>query len=209
MRRILLALFVFGAASVLLLTTTSCEQRTHVLRVANINQGFPVYHDIADWYLYNDPNIPDSEEDFVSIPLGTDDTATVEFQYVEIGAGLPTWTPFHATMTGYTVWYRSVVDTTISYDSIFMPMTLSVPVDREGKKTITAQLVVVTADWSSRFFAGHLGEDPTDGDGFDSEIRARMRFSGFDSVSNRKLEAWGDATIRVSDFWDDPLVPGQ
>jgi|WetSurMetagenome_2_1015567.scaffolds.fasta_scaffold313826_1 hypothetical protein len=209
MRRILLALLVFGAASVLLLTTTSCEQRTHVLRVANVNQGLPVYDDIADWYLYNDPQIPDSEEDFEYLHFFGDDTASVEFQYVEIGAGLPTWTPYHVTMTGYTVWYRDASDTTVSYDSTVMPMTLSIPVDREGKKTVSAKLVVATADWTARFFASHIGDNPTDGDDFSTEIQARMKFSGFDSVSNRKLEAWGNATIRVSDFWDDPSTAGR
>ena len=208
MRRILLALLVFGAASVLLLTTTSCEQRTHVLRVANINNGLPVYDDIADWVLYNDPQIPDSEEDFEYVHFASDDTASIEFQYVEIGAGLPTWTPYYATMTTYTVYYRSAEDTMITYDSLVMPMALSVPVDRTGGKTLKASVIVATASWTNRYFEGHLGTDPSDGDGFDTQILARMKFSGYDSVSNRKLEAWGNATIRVSDFWDDPSVFG-
>jgi hypothetical protein len=203
MRRTLFALAVFTAAA-LLLTATSCEQRTHVLRVANINGGMPVYSDIANWYLYNDPAIPDSEEDLQYVALFQDDTAEVEFQYVEIGAGLPTWTPYHVTMYSYTAYYRDVYDTTVTFDSMVMPMTLSVPVDREGKKTVTTTLVMANAGWKQRFFQGHLGDEPLDGDGFFGQIDAKIRFTGFDSVSNRKVESWAHVTLQCSDFWDDP-----
>jgi hypothetical protein len=203
MRRTLFALAVFTAAA-LLLTATSCEQRTHVLRVVHINGGMPVYSDIADWFLYNDPAIPDSEEEFQYLAIFHDDTAQVEFQYVEVGAGLPTWTPYHVTMYNYTVYYRDVYDTTVTFDSMVMPMTLSVPVDREGKKTVTTNLVWASAEWKQRYFQGHLGDAPDDGDGFFGAIEASVRFTGYDSVSSRKIESWAHYTVDVSDFWDDP-----
>ena len=176
-----------------------------MLRVANINKGLPEYDDIADWYLYGDPSSGDTEY----MHFYTDDTADVEFQYVEIGAGLPTWTPYHATMNSYTVWYHDAQDTTISYDSIVMPMNQSVPVDRTGGKTITSKLVVATSGWTAKFFSAYIGDTPTDLDDppFETDVQARLKFSGFDSVSNRKVEAWGYTTIRVSDFWDNPTAP--
>ncbi len=199
MRRTLFALAVFAAAALLL---TACEQRSNVLRVANINDGIPVYADIADWYLYihGDPAEPDSDW----IAFFNDDIADVEFQYVEIGAGLPTWTPYVATINSYTIWYRSSADTTVTYDSIVVPTTVVVPADREGKRTTKAKLMLVSGSWKQQFFRSRIGDEPNDGDGFNDILQARIKFSGYDSVANRKITARANATIRVADFWDSP-----
>jgi hypothetical protein len=203
MRRTLFALAVFAAAA-LLVTATSCTQRSHVLRVVDINKGMRIMSDIADWYLYNDPQIPDSEEDFQYITFFDDESASVEFQYVEVGAGLPTWSPFQATIYTYTIWYSEAADTAVKYDSIVVPTTVSVMADPAGKKTATAYLKIVDADWKRRLFGGHIGDAPDDGDGFTATLLAKMRFIAYDSIANRTDTTWANTTVDVSDFWDDP-----
>jgi hypothetical protein len=205
MRRLVMSLGIFAVAAVLLLSATACEQRTHVLRVANINAGNPILSDVADWWLYNDPTIPDSEEDFELMYTVHDDAAEVEFQYLEVGAGLPTWTPYHVTMDTYTIWYQSIVDTSRHYDSVTAPMTLSVPVDREGKKTVTSDLVLAHDYWKANTFIALIGDEPGDA-GFIDAVGAKVRFNGYDSVANRRVSAWGEFLIKFADYYDDPTV---
>jgi hypothetical protein len=194
-------------AAVGLLFTTACE-RSHVLRVADINGGRDLMCDVVDWRFTTDPEDPtDTTWSWIFF---ADDTAEVEFQYVEIGAGLPTWTPFHATITTYTVKYTSLNDPNIAYTDAVIPSSFSITADREGKKTSTLTLTLVPGWWKARTFGGRAEDEdaPEDGGIFDV-LKGTVEFSAFDSVSGRDLTATGDFTATVGDLWDDISDYGQ
>ncbi len=199
---------VFGfslvAALAGVLLSCSCAEREDVLRVVSINRGLPIYCDIADWAVWNDPTIPDSEEELSYIVAMRDDTCRFEFQYVEIGAGLPAWTPFHAEIKEYTVSYTTLAGSGKSYDDLSIPLTITVPVEQDLKKATEARLVVAQAWWKQKYFAGDIGDDPTENMGTLDIVQADFEFTAIDSVSGRRVKAQGVAQMQFGDFWDDP-----
>ncbi|MBM3321881.1 hypothetical protein FJY69_00130 [candidate division WOR-3 bacterium] len=204
---------VFGislvAALAGVLLSCSCAEREDVLRVVSINGGMPVYCDIADWSVWNDPTIPDSEEELSYFVGMADDTCRFEFQYVEIGAGLPTWTPFHAEIKEYTVSYTTLIGSGNSYDDLFVPLTITIPVEQELPKATEVTLVVTQSWWKSKYFADDIGDDPTENSGMLDAVQADFEFTAIDSVSGRRVKAQGVAELKFADFWDDPDRLGQ
>lgn len=207
MRRLVFG-FPFLLAAAGLLFFSSCADQDNVFRVASMNRGMPIDCDIADWMVWNDPTIPDSEEDVSFIYAIHDDTAEVEFQYVAIGAGLPTWTPYTAEVRQYTITYATL-DTSKKYNSVTIPTSLTVPADREAKKSTTASVVVAPDWWKQQYF----GDDISDSPNVDFEIldvvRTTVQFSAVDPVSGRTLTATGTIELRFADFYDDPQRFGQ
>jgi len=188
-----------------LLLTTGCE-RSSVLRVVQINGGKTVFSDIADFGIWVDPTLPDSEQEPEVVYAFAPDTAEIELQYVEIGAGLPTWTPFEAVIHKATFTYKSG-DPTVTYDNAVIPLTQSIMTDREGKKTRKWTMVVVPAWWKSKSFGDDVSEPP-DYDLIDV-VDATVKFSGWDSVSLRTVEATGKFQVEFGNFPDDEQTFGK
>ncbi|MGQ9678823.1 MAG: hypothetical protein ACUVUD_06035, partial [bacterium] len=84
MRRNFFVLLLVGAT---VFTIVSC-QRENSLRVVGIDS--PYYADLVDRGIERDPETGEPEE----IEVFPNDVVFVHFQYVEIGVGLPTWTPY-------------------------------------------------------------------------------------------------------------------
>jgi len=204
MRRLVLGLSVVSAFAGLLLFT-ACE-RTDVLRVAAVNGGMPVYCDIADWGTYTDPTDPEAEPEIIYSTH--DDTAEFEFQYVEIGAGLPTWTPYHAEIKEYTLSYESQLSSGYVYEDVTIPMALTVAVDPEANASTTARLVVAPMWMKDNLFGGDIGSDPTEGSLLDV-VWTEVEFTALDSVSGRKVKGQANIQLEFGDFWDDPGRIGQ
>lgn len=204
MRRSLLGLLTVVAIAALLITT-GCE-RSSVLRVVQINGGRTIQSDIADFGIWVDPTLPDSEQEKEVVYAFAPDTAEIELQYVEIGAGLPTWTPFEAVINKATITYKSA-DPTITYDNAVIALTTSVMTDREGKKTRKFVTTVVPAWWKGRSFGDDVSEPP-DYDLIDV-VDATIKFSGWDSVALRTVEATGKFQVEFGNFPDNEEVFGK
>ncbi len=188
------------------LLLSSCAEREDVLRVASINGGMPVYCDIADWMSIVDPEDPEEKIYYWAI---ADVACEFEFQYVEIGAGLPTWTPFHAEIKEYSVSYATQIASGNSYDDITVPLTVTVPVEQELSKSTKAKLVVTQAWWIQKYFGDDVGDDPYDPSGLLDVVQTDLTFTAIDSVSGRRIKAQGVAQLQFADFWDDPDRFGQ
>ena len=187
MRRSLFALLTV-IALVSLGVMTGCD-RTQTLRVVTVNHGALYDCDIADWWLYVDPLTKDSEEVYSMY----DDTVAVELQYVEIGPGLPTWTPYQAIVNKATITYKSS-DPTITYDNATEPLSVSVPADQTGKKLTKFQLAVVS--------------DPTTNNILDV-VNATIKVTATDSISGKECQGTGYLQIEIADFADDARVLGR
>jgi hypothetical protein len=200
MRRSLFGLLTVVAIAALLITT-GCE-RSSVLRVASVNNGNSLQSDIADFYKYFDKE--DSE--WVTIYQVPSDSVEVQLQYVEIGAGLPTWTPFEAIINKATITYKSA-DPTITYDNAIVPMTMYVMADQTNKKPTKFFMTVVPAAWKDKTFGDDV-QEPPDYDLLDV-VDATIKFSGWDSVALRTVEAKGELQIQFGNFYDDPSALGK
>ena len=200
MRRSLFALLTV-LALVSLGAMTGCD-RTQVLRVVTVNHGALFDSDIADWWLYVDPLTKDSEEVYSMY----DDTVAVELQYVEVGPGLPTWTPYQAIVNKATITYKSS-DPTITYDNATEPLSVSVPADQTGKKLTKFQLAVVPLWWKEKFFDGDVS-DPTTNNILDV-VNATIKVTATDSISGKECQGTGYLQIEIADFADDARVLGR
>jgi len=194
MRHSLLGLLTVVAIAGLLITT-GCE-RASTLRVASINNGNTLRADIGDFYRYFDT--VDSE--WVTIYQIAGDSVEVVLQYVEIGAGLPTWTPYEAIINKATIKYKSA-DPESQYEPSVIPMTQYVMADQTNKKTTKFYMSAVTATWKQTNF-GDAVTEPPDYDILDI-VKATFEFSGWDSVALRDVKATGDLQIEFGNFYDD------
>jgi len=199
MRRSLYGLMTLVAIAALL-ATAGCE-RSSVLRVAKINGGMELQSDISDWGLWVDPTLPDSEQEPELMYVMFCDTTEVELQYVEIGAGLPTWTPYEAIIQKATISYKSTNPEIPQYENAVVTMNQYVMADRENKKTTKFKMVVVPLWWKAKTYGSRVSEPPI----YDlvDIVDATIRFSGWDSVSNRTVEATGKLQIEFANFYDD------
>ena len=103
MRRSLFGLLtVVAAAGLLLVAGCQVFEPVGSLRVVSINGGNALRSDIVDFMLYFDK--VDSE--FVVLYQYMPDSVPVVLQYVEIGPGLPTWTPYVADINKVVIKYR-------------------------------------------------------------------------------------------------------
>jgi len=199
MRRSLLGLVTLVAAASLLLVT-GCElfQQSSVLRVASINRGVALKSDIADFAVWTDPEDPEAEPQYTYAIMA--DSAEIQMQYVEIGAGLPTWTPYEAIINKAEVRYKSQVDPEMVYDPAVIPMTQYVMADHTNKKITKFYATVVPAVWKTTYFEGEVSYPPDYGT--IDVVEATVKFSGWDSVSLRTVEATGKLTIEFGNFPD-------
>ncbi len=197
MRRSLLGLLTVVAVAGLLIMA-GCE-RSSVLRVVSVNHGRTLESDVADWGIWTDPMDPEATPELVYTVRA--DSAEIELQYVEIGAGLPTWTPFEAIINRATITYKSQMDPEIIYDPVVVPMTAYIMSDPTGKKTTKFVTTVLPVWWKIQYFDGDVS-DPPDYDLLDV-VEATIRFAGWDSVSLRNVEATGKLQIEIGNFYDN------
>jgi hypothetical protein len=204
MRRSLIGLLTLVAIAGLV--TTSC-QREATLRVTSINGGNELRSDLTDYYIYFDK--VDSSN--VILQQVNADSVKVELQYVEIGAGLPTWTPYEALLNQATVTFKSklTVDQPVTYQKLVIPLTMAVPADASGKSKVTFWLAAIPAAWKQLVFADFASvEDPNQIDVTDL-TEATVTFSGYDSVANRSVSASGKFEVTFGNFFDDPTKFGR
>jgi hypothetical protein len=197
MRRSLLGLLTVVAVAGLLIMA-GCE-RSSVLRVVSVNHGRTIESDVADWGIWKDPMDEEATPELVYTVRA--DSAEIELQYVEIGAGLPTWTPFEAIINRATITYKSQMDPEIIYDPVVVPMTAYIMSDPTGKKTTSFVTTVLPVWWKIQYFDGDVA-DPPDYDLLDV-VEATIRFAGWDSVSLRNVEATGKLQIEIGNFYDN------
>ena len=200
MRRSLFGLLAL-LALVSLAVMTGCD-RTQVLRVVTVNHGGVLDSDIADWWLYVDPVSKESVQVYSAI----DDTVAVELQYVEVGPGLPSWTPYQAIANKATISYKSA-DPTVTYDNVTTPLSVSVMSDPTGRKVTKFGLTVVPLWWKEQYFDGDVS-DPTQTSIIDV-VNATVKFTATDSISGKELQATGYLQIEFADFYDDPRSAGR
>jgi hypothetical protein len=200
MRRSLFGLLTVVAIAALLFTT-GCE-RSSVLRVASINHGCLYQSDVADFYTYFDK----IDSEWVTLVASPTDSVEIELQYVEIGAGLPTWTPFEAIVNKATIKYESS-DPTITYDPEVINMETYVMADQTNKKPTKFWMLFATPTWKEKYFPPD-DYDPTTGEIADN-VKATFTFSGWDSVALRTVEAKGTLQIEFGNFYDDQSAFGK
>ncbi len=209
MRRSVIGLFVLIAAFGLILSV-SC-QRENALRIVQINEGRPLMSDIIDF-----GEISITEEGETEVYIITQipgDIVEIELQYTELGLGLPSWTPYVAHINRIEVEYSDVATTgppqQFEYD-VSLPVDVAVKSDREGKKTTETEFMLVPAFWKEYYFADDAQDDPTDDDyGVVATLEAKVTVEGYDEASGQKIEAEGEATVIIGNFWDDPDRLGQ
>ncbi len=196
---------LFGLLTVLALVSlavmTGCE-RTQVLRVVTVNHGDLFDSDIADWWVYVEPVTKDTEQVYSMF----DDTVVVELQYVEVGPGLPTWTPYQAIVNKATISYNSA-DPTITYDDATIPLTVSVKADQTGKSLTKFQLTIVPLWWKEKYFTDDVS-DPTS-TGILDVVNTTIKITATDSISGKQVQATGNLQIEFADFADNPTTLGK
>lgn len=199
MRRSLLGLLTVVAIASLLITA-GCE-RSATLRVLSINGGNTLRVDLTDFYLYFDK--VDSE--FVTLVQVSPDSVQVVLQYVEIGAGLPTYTPYEALINKATVSFKSkLAEEAPSYSPVTIPMQQSALADQSGKTKTTFWMTPIPAAWKSLVFAEFLNEDDPYFNDIVDMAEGKIEFSGYDSVANREVKAAGMFQVEFGNFYDDP-----
>jgi hypothetical protein len=205
MRRIALSLMALVAIAGLLLTT-GC-QRDNNLRIVAARPEGVLFGDLSDFATYRDPTDPEAEPELVYVIPG--DMAELDLQYVEIGLGLPTWTPYQARLEQATITYRSAGEpdewegTYITYG-----LRVTVEADREGGKIVTATIPVITAEWKEFYFGGEAGDDPSELGGVATVI-AEIKLEGVDDASGEPVECETAMTIELGNWWDDISRIGQ
>ena len=198
MRRSLLGLLTVVAIAGLLVMT-GCE-RTEVLRVVSINRGNTLRVDIADFLAYFDP----IDSEYVTIYQHMPDSVEVVLQYVEIGAGLPTWTPYQVTINQATVTFTSkmsVGDEPLVYTKAVVPLDQTVMSDKTGKTKTTFFMTAIPAVWKQLNLLDYMIEPPE----YDlvDLARAQFDFSGYDPISDRDVKATGYLQVEFGNLYDD------
>ena len=203
MRRSLFGLLTLVAIAGLLLTT-SC-QRAATLRVVSINNGTTLRSDIADYVTYVNK---DSEE--IIMYLAEPDSVPVELQYVQIGAGLPTWTPYEALINKATIKYVGSTEAGIDYSTyatVVYPLTEYVSADPTATKTTKFWLTAVSGTMKDAVFSGSVTEPPEYN--LIDLVTATVTFAGYDSVANQTVQAKGQFQIEFGNFYDDTTKFGK
>ncbi|MBN2464426.1 hypothetical protein JXD38_02210 [candidate division WOR-3 bacterium] len=202
MRRSLLGLLTVLAAGSLLVMA-GC-QRDATLRVVSINNGNALRSDLSDFYQYSITE--DDETEVITLYQVMPDSLKVELQYVEIGAGLPTWTPYEALISEVTVKFTSknLTDDPPPYEEVRISLSQSCVADASGKTITTFYMTPISAAWKQKVFVDFIDED----DPYYTDIidlaEARITFSGYDSVAGRSVRAVGTVPVEFGNFFDDP-----
>jgi hypothetical protein len=205
MRRSLLGLLTVVAIASLLITA-GCE-RSATLRVFSINGGNTLRVDLTDFYVYFDK----IDSDYVTLVQVNPDSVPVVLQYVEIGAGLPTWTPYEALINKATVSFKSklAIDEPPTYSTVTIPMQQSVMADQTGKTKTSFWMTPIPATWKSLIFADFLNEDDPYFIDIVDLAEGTITFTGYDSVANRDVKAAGSFEVEFGNFYDDPTRFGK
>jgi hypothetical protein len=198
MRRSLFGLLTVVATAGLLLVA-GCEvfEQSNTLRVVSINNGNTLRSDIADFFVYFDP--VDSE--YIMIWQHMPDSVEVVLQYVEIGPGLPTWTPYVAHIKQVDISYKKTSEDAPVYPPARIHLQQTVTSDPAGKLTTTFYMEVLSATFKYDQWEEWM-QEPPDYDIFDL-IEAKATFSGYDPVANRDVSAVGKFQIQVGNLYDD------
>ncbi len=209
MRRNVFGLLTLIAALGLTLAV-SC-QRDHALRILGINDGQPVMSDIVDFGLIIE-RIED-EVDTTQIAVIPDDIVTVDIQYVEIGLGLPTWTPYTAQINKITVDYVDagvIPGEVVQYSSTTLPADITVQSDVDVKKFTTAEFTIAPSLWKEYHFGDEAQDEWNEDEyGVVAHLSARVTVEAVDLASNKEVEAEAETEIIIGNFWDDPDRLGQ
>jgi hypothetical protein len=208
MRRAVLGLLSFVAVFALL-TTLSC-QRSNSLRIVSVNADKTsgiVYCDLGDYGVFRDPTDPEAEPEWI-VAIG-DELAEVELQYVEIGPGLPTWTPYQAHISKCKVKYTFVAgEDPGPIPDVNLPVKMTVMSDPTGEKTATGIINVLPAVWKEEYWGSPPGEPETDPTEL-TILRATITLEGTDDATGKAVRAVNDVQLKVGNFWDDPSRIGQ
>jgi hypothetical protein len=156
--------------------------------------------DIADFMQYFDP----IDSEYVTIYQHMPDSVEVVLQYVEIGAGLPTWTPYQATINQATVTFTSKMpagDEPLVYTKVTIPLDQTVAADKTGKLKTTFYMTAIPAVWKQLNLLDYM-IDPPEYDLVDL-AQAQFDFSGYDPISDRDVKARGYLQVEFGNFYDD------
>lgn len=190
-----------------LLLTTGC-QRDNSLRILSINGGQPLFSDLVD---FGEITIrePGEDPEVYRISEVPTDVVEIQLQYVEIGLGLPTWTPYWASIERATITYLNM-ETGETYEAVQVGMNASIEAHPEGRRTERTYLTIAPGQWKARTFEEYLQTDPEDDDyGPVAQVKATVRVEGFDYVSGNTVRASKDCDIIFGNFWDEPSRLGQ
>ncbi|MGQ9678212.1 MAG: hypothetical protein ACUVUD_02905, partial [bacterium] len=129
------------------------------------------------------------------------DVASVHFQYVEIGVGLPTWTPYQAHVEKATITFKRIGGDELSepLPQIVVPCKVVVQADPTGKKTVSGRFELFSPWYKEEYLSlyDYL------------VLEATVKFSGYDDASGKLVEASTKMEVSVADFYDDPTRIGQ
>jgi hypothetical protein len=206
MRRIVFGLFAVIVVAGLLLTTGCSTDRA--LRITRINKGEPVVSDLVD---FGEIRIEDEEGEveIFQVMEVPSDIVEIEFQYVEIGLGLPTWTPYWANIEKATIVYTNQ-ETGETYESVQVGMSADVESDPEGDKLVRTEILIAPGRWKANAFEDELQEAPEDDEyGVVAMVTAHVIVEGHDYVSNKTVKAEKDVSIEFGNFYDEPSRLGQ
>jgi len=205
MRRSLFRLLIVVAVAGLLAPGCQVFRTEGSLRVVSINGGNELRSDLSDFYVYFDR--VDSE--FVTLFQVPGDSVKVVLQYIEIGAGLPTTTPYVALIEKATVKFTSMIAADPAdkppYQKVTVPLAVSVPADPSGKKLTTFWMTPTPASWKQLVFGegGFINEDDPFALNTVDLAEAEFTFTGYDSVANRSVEAVATMQVEFGNFYDD------
>ncbi|MGB9742944.1 MAG: hypothetical protein ACPL0F_07325 [bacterium] len=190
MRQTIFVLFV-GLLTIVLMP--AC-QRENALRVVSVQS--PYYSDLVDHGI-----VRDEEGIAEEIEVTPVDSVTVGFQYVEIGPGLPTWTPYQAHIEKAAISFRRIGGDELSepLPNITVPCKVVVQADPTGKKTVKGVFELFSAWYKEEYLAGYDY----------LMLEATVKFSGYDDATGKPIEAQTRMEVSVSDFYDDPTRIGQ
>ncbi len=207
MRRSLLGLLTVLAAGSLLVMD-GC-QRDATLRVVSINSGKTLRSDLSDFYRYTIKE--DDDIEVITLYQVMPDSVEVVLQYVEIGAGMPTWTPYEALINQATVKFTSknLTDEPPPYEDAKVTLTQACVADAEGKKMTTFYMTLISAAWKQKVFGDFIDEDDPEYMDIIDLADATVTFFGYDSVADREVKAVGKFQIEVGNFYDDPTRFGR
>lgn len=186
-------IFVLVVGLLAILMMPAC-QREGALRIASLEA--PYYSDLVDYGI-----VRDEEGVATQIEVVPNDVVEVEFQYVEIGPGLPTWTSYQAHIEKATISFRRIGGEELNepLPSITVPCNIVVPSDPTGKKVVKGSFELFSSWYKEEYLSG-----------YDYLIlEATVKFSGYDDATGKGLEAEGKMEVSVSDFYDDPTRVGQ
>lgn len=175
-------------------TVFSC-QRWNALRVVAMTS--PYYADLVDYGIERDPETGEP----IEIEITPVDVAGATFQYVEIGPGLPTWTPYQAHIEKARITFRRIGGDELidPLPPVEVPCKVEVQSDPTGKKKVGASFELFSAWYKEEYLSG-----------YDYLIlEATVKFSGYDDASGRPIEATNKMEVSVANFYDDPTRLGE